>query len=142
MDVKEFLMQPQKLDIQIRNKLIERKQLRDIALGISANIDGDRVNASGSKSRMADAVDKLVDMEAEVDQLVDKYIDIKREVVAVIEAVDNPIQYNVLHMKYIQGMTLQGIADYYHKDYEWSKATHRRAIKSVQLIMDKKKSRP
>ena len=91
---------------------------------------------------MADAVDKLVDMEAEIDDLVDRLIDSKREVIGVIEAVDSPIQYDVLHMKYIQYMTLQEIADHYHREYEWAKSTHRRGLQNVSEILRKREEPP
>lgn len=137
MTVIDFLRQPQKLDLQIRNKLIEKQQYQDIALGITASMEGSRVSASGSKSKMADAVDRLVDIEAEVDALVDRLIDTKKEVVATIEQVDNPTWYNILHMRYIQYITLQDIADHYNKDYDWAKANIRKARAEVQRIREK-----
>ena len=131
-----FLEQPEKLDIQIRNKLIEKKQWHDIALGITANMDGERVQSSGAKSKMADAINKCVDMEAEIDNLIDELIDTKKNVIQTIEKLDSPTEYNVLHMRYIQYMSLQEIADHYNRDYGWVTTTHGRALKSVQEVMN------
>ena len=131
-----FLEQPEKLDIQIRNKLIEKKQWHDIALGITANMDGERVQSSGAKSKMADAVNKCVDMEAEIDKLIDELIDTKKDVIQTIEKLDSPTEYNVLHMRYIQYMSLQEIADHYNRDYGWVTTTHGRALKSVKEILE------
>lgn len=133
-ETKEFLSQPKKLDLQIKNKLIEKQQWRDIALGITANMDGERVQSSGSKSKMSDAIVKCVDMEAEIDRLVDKLIDTKREVIRVIEQLDSPTQYDVLHMVYIQGKTLQEVADSYNMSYDWAATTHGRALRSVDAV--------
>ncbi len=133
-----FLEQPEKLDIQIRNKLIEKKQWHDIALGITANMEGERVQASGARSKMAEAVDKCVDMEAEINSLVDELIETKKEVIQTIEQLDSPTEYNVLHMRYIQYLSLQEIADHYHKDYSWATTTHGRALKSVRKVMERK----
>lgn len=130
-----FLEQPEKLDIQIRNKLIEKKQWHDIALGITANMEGERVQASGARSKMAEAVDKCVDMEAEINSLIDELIETKKEVIQTIEQLDSPTEYNVLHMRYIQYMSLQEIADHYHKDYSWATTTHGRALKSVRKVI-------
>ena len=131
-----FLEQPEKLDIQIRNKLIEKQQWHDIALGITANMDGERVQSTGGKNKMADAIDKCVDMEAEIDSLIDELIDTKKEVIQTIEKLDSPTEYNVLHMRYIQYMSLQDIADHYNRDYGWATTTHGRALKSVQEVMN------
>lgn len=138
MESKEFLKQVKKLDLRIKNKLVEQQQWRDIALGITANMEGERVQSSGVKSKMADAVAKCVDMEAEIDSLVDKLVDDKKEVIQVIEQLDSATEYNILHMRYIQYKSLQEIADHYRKDYGWAKTTHGRALKSVQDILDAK----
>jgi uncharacterized protein YqfA (UPF0365 family) len=138
MESKEFLKQVEKLDLRIKNKLVEQQQWRDIALGITANMEGERVQSSGTKSKMADAVAKCVDMEAEIDSLVDKLVDAKKEVIQVIEQLDSATEYNILHMRYIQYKSLQEIADHYRKDYGWATTTHGRALKSVQDILDAK----
>ena len=138
MKAQDFLRQVRKLDLQITNKLIEKQQWRDIALGITANMDGERVQSSGGKSKMADAVNKCVDIEAEIDNLVDRLIDTKKEVIQAIEQLDSPTEYDVLHRRYIQFQGLQDIADHYRKDYGWATTTHGRALKSLQEILDKK----
>jgi hypothetical protein len=136
MDAKEYLRQVEKLDLRIKNKLIEQQQWRDIALGITANMDGERVQSSGTKSKMADAIDKCVDMGAEIDSLVDNLIEIKKEVIQTIERLDSATEYDLLHRRYIQGMDLQEIADHYGKEYGWATTTHGRALKNVQALLD------
>ncbi len=138
MDAKAFLKQPEKLDILINNKLIEKKQWRDVALSITGNTEGERVQTSGVKSKMASAIDRCIDLEAQINSLIDKFIDTKMEVIATIEQVESPIEYNILHLRYIQYVDLQGIADYYGKEYGWATTTHGRAIKSVQDILDRR----
>lgn len=138
MTAKDYLMQVLKLDTMIQNKLIEKAQWMDIALGITAKMDGERIQSSGAKSRMAEAVEKCVDMEAEIDNLIDRLIDTKKDVVATIERVENPTEYDVLHKRYIQKMSLQEIADAYGMEYSWATTTHGRALKSVQAILDKR----
>lgn len=133
-----FLEQPEKLDIQIRNKLIEKQQWHDIALGITANMDGECVQSTGAKSKMADAINKCVDMEAEIDSLVDELIGAKKEVIQTIEKLDSPTEYNILHMRYIQYLSLQEIADHYNRDYGWVTTTHGRALKNVKVLLERR----
>ena len=138
-DAQIYLEKIEFLDAIIRNKLIEQRQWKEIALGITANMDGERVQSSGSKSKMADALDKCIDMEAEIDRAVDQLIDRKREAVAILEQLDSPIEYNLLHMRYVQFWDLQTIADHYKREYGWATTTHGRAIAHVQRILDKRK---
>lgn len=134
----DFLRQVKKLDLQITNKLIEQRQWHDIALGITANMDGERVQSSGAKDKMASAVERCVDMETEINRLVDNLIEAKKVVIQTIEQLYSPTEYNVLHMRYIQYKSLQEIADHYGKDYNWAKVTCKRATNHVQAILNKK----
>ena len=127
------------IDTIVHNKLIEQKQWHELALNITANMGGERVQSSGSKSKMADALNKCIDMESKISDAVDKLAAEKTEIVTTIETVDSPICYNVLHLRYIQYKTLQEIADKYNKSYDWVKTTHGRAIAAVQRILDEKR---
>jgi hypothetical protein len=138
LEAKDYLKQVEKLDLRIKNKLIEQQQWRDIAMGITANREGERVQSTGAKTKMADAVERCVDMEAEIDRLIDILIDTKKEVIQTIEGLDSATEYNFLHMRYIQFKSLQEIADYYGRDYGWATTVHGRALKSVQEILDGK----
>lgn len=138
-DAQVYLEQVEMLDAIIKNKLIERQQWREVAMSITANMDGERVQSGGTaKSKMADAVNKCVDMESEIDALVDKFIEKKQEVISVLEQLRNATEYNILHKRFIQFKTLREIADEYDKDYEWVKTVNGRAIASVQRILDRK----
>lgn len=138
MDAKSYLRQVEKLDKQISNKLVEREQWRDIALGITASIGGERVQASSSQQKMADAVIKCVDMEEEIDALVDNLIEVKKDVIATIEQLESPTEYDILHKRYIQFLPLQDIAERYGREYTTITTTHGRALKNVQRIIDKR----
>lgn len=128
------------MDARIRNKLIEKQQWIEIALGITACMDGERVQSSGAKSKMANAVEKCVDTEAEIDRLIDELVDTKKEVIQVIESLPSAVEYDVLHRRYIQHQDLQEIADHYGYEYGWATTTHGRALKGVSDILERRKS--
>lgn len=136
LEVKEYLNQVKKLDLQIHNKLIEKQQWKDIALGITSNMDGERVQSSGAKSKMADAITKCVDMEAEINSLIDKLVDTKRDVIHTIEQLDSPTEYNLLHMRYIQYIPLKEIAEKWGMEYTNVTTIHGRALRNVERIRE------
>ena len=127
------------IDSIVNNKLIEQRQWKELALNITANMGGERVQSSGSKSKMADALNKCIDMEQGIAAAVDKLVAEKTDIVSTIEQLNSPIEYNILHMRYIQYKSLQEIADKYKRSYDWVKTTHGRAIAAVQRILDEKK---
>lgn len=136
-DAQIFLEQVEKLDSIIKNKLIEKEQWRDIALGITASMGGDKVQSSGSQSKMADAVIKLVDIEAEIDRAIDNLIDTKKEVIQTIEQLPSAMEYKLLHLRYIQYIPLNAIAELWDMEYTNVTTMHGRALKGVQKIREK-----
>ena len=135
MKAQDYLRQIEKLDTIIKNKLIEKEQWKSVALGVTARMDGERVQSSGSKSRMADALDRCVDVDREIDRLIDKLIEAKSDVTATIEQL-NTVEYDVLHMIYIQGCDFHDVACKRDKSYSWATSVHGRALKNVQRIID------
>lgn len=139
MESKDFLKQVKTLDKRIKNKLIEKQQWHDLALTITANMGGEKVQSSGSQSKMADAVEVCVDMEGEILREVINLRNTKTKVIQTIERLDNATAYDVLHMRYIQHLSLQDVADHYKKDYSWATTVHGRALRYLQAILDKEK---
>jgi hypothetical protein len=136
-DAQLFLEAVEKQEAVIKNKLIEKQQWKDIAMGITASMEGERVKSSGTKSKLSDAIDKCVDIETEIDDLIDKLIDLKKEVTAVIEQVQSPTEYNLLHMRYIQYIPLKDIAERWHTEYTNVTTAHGKALKKVQEIRER-----
>ena len=119
----------------ILNKLSEIMQMRDLALSITAVMGGERVQSSGTKSRLEEAVNCCIDAESEICDAVYNLRREQKRITEVIEQLDSPMDYMVLHDKYIKGMTHEAIAEKYGHDYTWSTTTHGRAVKKVWRLM-------
>lgn len=139
MEATEYLRQLQKLDKLITNKLIEKEQWRTIALGTTARSAGERVQSSGSQQKMADAIGRCIDIEAEINAYIDKLIDKRQEIIEVIEKLP-PVEYDFLHKVYVQFHTLREAGELMGKSDGWAKKTHRRAIAEVQRILDEREN--
>lgn len=136
MKAKDYLKQAEKTQWTIiQNKMIEKTQWKEVALGVTAHSDGERVQSSGSKQKMSDAVIKYVDTEKEIDRLIDRFVDSKKEIIATIEQL-NATEYDVLHKRYIQGMTFDEIGAARDRSRSWATTVHGRALQSVQRILD------
>ena len=133
-EAKDFLSKPKKLDKLIENKLFEKEHWKNIAIGTTAQMGGERVQTSGSQQKMADAVTRYVCMEEEINECIDRLVDEKCEVIRVIEQL-NTIEYDLLHKVYIQYLDLAEVADMYGKSYSWATTIHGRALKNVQNIL-------
>lgn len=133
-----FLNQVKKLDRLIENKLIEIEQWKSMATDITARMGGDRVKSSGSQTKMADAVERYVDLEAEINRDIDRLVDTKKDVVAVIEQLQAQ-EYDILHKIYVQYLTFYEVADILQISYSAVTTAHGRALKNVQHILNARK---
>ena len=133
-----YLERVEMIDALVKNKLIEQRQWKDLALSITANMDGEKVKSSSTTvSKMEDAVVNCVMVEEEIAATVKNLIAEKKKVLRTIEALYSPTEYRVLHMRYIQYISLADIAEKMNKDYTWVTTVHGRAVKHVQVLLNK-----
>lgn len=135
----EYLEQVDKLNAMIENKMAEAQQWRDVALGITTSTEGERVQSSGSQQKMADAIDRVVDLQTEINGMIDRMINLKQEIIRSIEQL-NATEYDVLHKRYIQGMTFDEIGAAKHKSKSWATTVHGRALQNLNKILDEREN--
>lgn len=137
MQAQEFLEQIKKINYVFKNKLKEKEQLLELA-GYSSGQDGERVQSSGSKDRMAQLVTKAVDVEMKAIQTyIEEQMRIKNEVIEVIEQLPAD-EYDVLHLVYVQGFTIKQTAAIKGISKSWAQTQHNRGLENVQRILDAK----
>lgn len=137
MKAQEYLKQIEKLDVLIKNKLIEKQHWKEIALGVTPQTGGERVQSSGNQQKMASAVERMIDLERELDECVDRLINTRNDVIETIEQL-SPEEYDFLHLVYVQHLTLKEVAEKKRYSYSWATTFHGRALERVQRILDKR----
>ena len=131
MDARAYLERIEILDLMIENKLNEKKMWLEISQGTTAQMGGERVQSSGSKQKMADAVNRCVDLDAEIEECRQE----KRDIISTLEQL-KPSHYNVLHKRYVQYMSFKEIDIACGKCVGWATTIHGRALKSVQGLLN------
>lgn len=139
MDARTYLQQIQKDNKLIQNKCIEVYQLRCLATSVTAPMGTEPVQTSGVSDKVGNITAKIVDLECEINKMIDRFIDDKQERIKVIEQVENPLQYNILHSHYVQGKRFKEIAEDEHYSEVHINKQHQYALGSVQRILDEKK---
>lgn len=137
MRAKEYLLKISKIDKLIENKIAEMEHWKAVAAGTTAYSEGDRVQSTSNKEKMADAVVRYLDMEAEINADIDRLIDLKQEVISTIEQL-RADEYDVLHKIYVQGKSFQEVAIDKEKSYSWVTSKHGRALANLQKILDER----
>ena len=132
---KEFLEQVKHYDTHITIKQAEVDKLRAMMLKITPTLKQDVVSSSGSQDKLGDAIAKIVDLEAEINQAVDNYISKKREVRNVIDRIPDSDQYAVISRKYLLYETLEQIAVEMNMSYRNVCYIHGKALQTVSKIL-------
>lgn len=111
MTARQYLSQIEILEKRIQNKLAEESQLRSLATSISSPAAAEHVQTSGSGDRVGDIVAKIVDVQAETDELVKSYLSRRSEIIHAIESVEQLKPYEALFKRYVEYKTLEEISD-------------------------------
>ena len=110
MTAKEYLSQAYRLDQRINSKLEQVESLNGLATKVSSTLTGMPKNPNHATSTMADAVSKIIDLQAEINNDIDRLVDLKREMVTVIKAVANTECQTLLELRYLCFKTWEQIA--------------------------------
>lgn len=137
MNAKEYLQQIELYDTQIKNKLDEIADLRSMIMHITSTLRPDGGSPSGGVAdRVGNTVAKIVDLEAEVNASVDRFVDLKREISKTIEQVENPDELRLLYLRYFKYMPWEEIALEMGYTYRNVCYMHSRALQSLNRILE------
>lgn len=135
MTVKEYLSQAHRLDQRIDAKIAQVASLNDLATKCTATLTGMPRNPNHGGSTMADAVCKIIDLQEEINRDIDHLVDLKREIVAVIKAVEDTEYQILLEKRYLCFHTWEQIAVDMHYSGKWVQKMHDRALDVVAEIL-------
>ena len=110
MTVNEYLGQAYRLDQRINSKIEQVASLNELATKCTSTLTGMPRNPSPSVSPMADAVCKIIDLQAEINRDIDRLVDLKREIVTLIKAVRSTEYRTLLEKRYLCFKTWEQIA--------------------------------
>ena len=106
----DFLSQAYRLDLRIDSKLEQLNFLNELAEKCTATIGAMPRNPNQNISAMADTVARIVDLQKEIDGDIQQLIEIRRQIVAAIKAVDNHECQTLLELRFLCGYTWEEIA--------------------------------
>ena len=135
MEAKEFLEQFGRYDAFIKNKKEELKSLEDEATNITSHLTPDKVQTSGSKQKMAEAVEMCIDLKNQIIEYIKLREKARADITQVIETLPTE-SYDVLHKHYIQLKSIQEIAIIYDRTVNRVYQKRDIAIKDVQKRLD------
>ena len=134
-DAKRYLQQIQLCDSRINTRLEELHRLKEMVVRIMPTPKDNITSGGGSQDKLANAVAKIVDLEAEIDREIDYFVNARRKIVALIDKLSDPDQIQVLHKRYVQYKTLERIAYDMNMSYRNVCYIHGKGLQAVNEIM-------
>lgn len=137
-DAKQFISSARRIDEQIAVKIQQAERLKEQAQAVTSAVSGMPAPATSERSKIAHCIDKMVDMQAEIDEQIVELVEIKKRVSGVISRVDDVNLRLLLEKRYICCDSWEEIAQRLRYDYYYTrKKLHSAAIAEVQKILDK-----
>lgn len=98
----EYLNQVIKLSRTINNKMLELKQLEEMAYSLhSANCEQDKVQTSVKADKIGESIIKIEEAKERLSDTINEYLQIKNKITQQIESLDKEILYEILFYRYI-----------------------------------------
>lgn len=139
MNAREYLSQVRQIDQRINTKLELISKLREQAAKATATLSDMPKNDAPNPHSMENIIVKIVDLQAEINREIDVLVDLKREIVAVIQAVHTPAYQSLLEMRYLGFMTWPMIAEICGYEIRSAYRNHRQALRAVDSVLRKSK---
>ena len=128
MTAKQYLMQINDMKKRIKEKRFQIESLRESLVSTSANIDGNRVQSSGSHDKIGSGMAKIVDRERELESYIIRFLEVEREISGQIDGLNVSIYREVLHWRYVCGFTFEKTAVAMDYSYKQTTRIHGKAL--------------
>lgn len=110
MTAKEYLLQARYLDNRIASKREQIQNLNDLATKCTSTWSDMPRSQNTGRSRMADCVIQIIDLENEISADMLQLINLKREITETINKVENDEYKTILEKRYLCWLTWEQIA--------------------------------
>lgn len=131
MTAKEYLSQALHLDHRIDSKIDQIASLNALATKCTSAITGMPHNPSSSTSTMADAVCKIVDLQELLKKDLSELVDLKREIMGVIDGIENDEYKTILEKRYLCFLPFEQIAVNMGYSIQHTFRLHDKALKEI-----------
>lgn len=132
MTAKEYLSQARYLDARINTKIKQLEALNTLATSATSVLTGMPHSPNKATSKMADIVDKIVDLQAEINRDIDALVDLKGAMRSKLEMVPAEDYKAILEMRYLCFMSWEQIASNLGLSVPYTYKLHDRALKGFE----------
>lgn len=138
MTAKEYLGRAYLLNARIETKVRQLDALNDMATHITSTIDDMPKAPLGETSKLEDTVVKIVELQRLINKKIDELVDLKAEIMEVIDMVPDEAERVVLESRYVNLDTWNEMSDRLHICKRRLYQIHGNALCVVDGILEKR----
>lgn len=134
MKAKEYLQQLQRLDTMINQKIKELGDLRLMSRSVGGiDYSKERVQSSTfSDAPFVKAIDRIIDLEEEINREIDDFVDRKHEIINQIQGLQDANHIKLLFMRYVEFKNFETIAVEMNYTYQYTIELHGYALQEFE----------
>ena len=140
MTAKEYLSQARLLDMRIRAKIQQIERLNEVADGCTATLPGSSHDGSRGASRVESCILKIAEVQEELKNDVDALMERKKEIVAVIQAVEDAELQILLEKRYLCFLSWGRLAAEMRYSVQHAYRLHDAALAAVTEILARREA--
>lgn len=135
MTVKEYLEQVREMERRIEIKHEQILHLKELATKATSSIEAVRTGGTYKRSKMANAVDEMVDIERTLERDIERLNRLYKEVCGIIVKIDNESCRELLTLRYLCNKKWEDIAEKMHFDTRSVYRLHSKALAEAQKLI-------
>ena len=136
MDSKKFFTQALDLEMQLKSKQEQIRQLREIQFSIGSAFSDVKIQKSRNNDKLGDISAKILDLLREFTTDIAELLKIKHEIKTVINKIEQPEYRTVLEWRYINLCKWEYIAEQMKYNNRWLYRIHTRALKEADKVLE------
>lgn len=140
MTAKEYLSQAKYLDVRINAKINQLSSLNDLATKATSTISDMPKSMNSATSSLENTVVKIITLQTEINKDIDSLVDLKREIAAVINKVEDVRLRLILEKRYLSYEKWEMIAVDMQTEIRTIYREHGYALEEVEKILNSAES--
>lgn len=125
------LREIKKMDVLINSKLLELERLKELLTKVNIASYEDRVQTSHTGNGWEDTIQKIIDLEEQINRDIDRFVDYKKECQKVIDQLDDVNLIELAYKRYFEYKTFESIADEMNFSIQWVFILNGRLLKRI-----------
>lgn len=139
MNAKEYLGRIRDFDRSINRKLDRALALKALALKVTPTLKDAGAMGGGNHDKISSAMDKFMDLNAEIDRDIDRLVAMQDEAYALLGQIRNQKYYRVLELHYLKYQSFEQISVAMDCSRRWAEKLHGRALEVFDRVLKAQK---